>query len=222
MNRDDFALRSHERALAAIEKGYFEEEVVRVPLNGNKKGPESFDVDEIPREDISPERLGRLKPIFKEDGTVTAGNACAQCDAASALVLMAAERAAELGIEPMAKIVGYASAGVDPKVMGIGPVPAAQQALEKAGMTLDQIDIIEVNEAFAAQVIAVERELKWDRDRVNVHGGAIALGHPVGATGGKITVTLLHALKRYDKTLGMATLCIGGGQGVAIIFERQN
>lgn len=220
--QDDFALRSHERALAAIEKGYFEEEVVRVPLNGNKKGPESFDVDEIPREDISPERLGRLKPIFKEDGTVTAGNACAQCDAASALVLMAAERAAELGIEPMAKIVGYASAGVDPKVMGIGPVPAAQQALEKAGMTLDQIDIIEVNEAFAAQVIAVERELKWDRDRVNVHGGAIALGHPVGATGGKITVTLLHALKRYDKTLGMATLCIGGGQGVAIIFERQN
>ena len=220
--QDDFALRSHKRALAAIEKGYFEEEVVRVPLNGNKKGPESFDVDEIPREDISPERLGRLKPIFKEDGTVTAGNACAQCDAASALVLMASERAAELGIEPMAKIVGYASAGVDPKVMGIGPVPAAQQALEKAGMTLDQIDLIEVNEAFSAQVIAVERELKWDRDRVNVHGGAIALGHPVGATGGKITVTLLHALKRYDKTLGMATLCIGGGQGVAIIFERQN
>ena len=135
---------------------------------------------------------------------------------------MSAERAAELGMTPMARIVSYASAGVDPKVMGIGPVPAVRTALEKAGMALDSIDLIELNEAFAAQAIAVERELKWDRDKVNVHGGAIALGHPVGATGAKITVTLLHALKRQNKTIGLATLCIGGGQGVAILFERLN
>jgi acetyl-CoA C-acetyltransferase len=220
--QDEFALQSHQKALAAIDGSVFDDEVVSVPLNGGRKGPDSLDVDEIPRRDISLEKLERLRPIFKKDGTVTAGNACAQCDAASALILMSAERAAELGMTPMARIVSYASAGVDPKVMGIGPVPAVRTALEKAGMALDSIDLIELNEAFAAQAIAVERELKWDRDKVNVHGGAIALGHPVGATGAKITVTLLHALKRQNKTIGLATLCIGGGQGVAILFERLN
>jgi len=220
--QDEFALQSHQKALAAIDGSVFDDEVVSIPLNGGRKGPDSLDVDEIPRRDISLEKLGRLRPIFKKDGTVTAGNACAQCDAASALILMSAERAAELEVTPMARIVSYASAGVDPKVMGIGPVPAVRTALEKAGMTLDSIDLIELNEAFAAQAIAVERELKWERDKVNVHGGAIALGHPVGATGAKITVTLLHALQREDKTIGLATLCIGGGLGVAILFERLN
>ena len=175
--QDEFALQSHQKALAAIDGSVFDDEVVSVPLNGGRKGPDSLDVDEIPRRDISLEKLERLRPIFKKDGTVTAGNACAQCDAASALILMSAERAAELGMTPMARIVSYASAGVDPKVMGIGPVPAVRTALEKAGMALDSIDLIELNEAFAAQAIAVERELKWDRDKVNVHGGAIALGH---------------------------------------------
>ena len=220
--QDEFALQSHQKALAAIDGSVFDDEVVSIPLNGGRKGPDSLDADEIPRRDISLEKLGRLRPIFKKDGTVTAGNACAQCDAASALILMSAERAAELEMTPMARIVSYASAGVDPKVMGIGPVPAVRTALEKAGMTLDSIDLIELNEAFAAQAIAVERELKWNRDKVNVHGGAIALGHPVGATGAKITVTLLHALQRQDKTIGLATLCIGGGLGVAILFERLN
>jgi acetyl-CoA C-acetyltransferase len=218
--QDEFALQSHQKALTAIDASVFDDEVVSIPLNGGRKGPDSLDVDEIPRRDVSLEKLGRLRPIFKKDGTVTAGNACAQCDAASALILMSAERAAELEMAPMARIVSYASAGVDPKVMGIGPVPAVRTALEKAGMTLDSIDLIELNEAFAAQAIAVERELKWDRDKVNIHGGAIALGHPVGATGAKITVTLLHALQRQDKTIGLATLCIGGGLGVAILFER--
>ena len=220
--QDEFALQSHQKALAAIDGSVFDDEVVSIPLNGGRKGPDSLDVDEIPRRDISLEKLGRLRPIFKKDGTVTAGNACAQCDAASALILMSAERAAELEMTPMARIVSYASAGVDPKIMGIGPVPAVRTALEKAGMTLDSIDLIELNEAFAAQAIAVERELKWERDKVNVYGGAIALGHPVGATGAKITVTLLHALQREDKTIGLATLCIGGGLGVAILFERLN
>jgi acetyl-CoA C-acetyltransferase len=220
--QDEFALQSQQKAVAAIENGCFEDEVVPVPLNGKRKGPESLDVDEVPRKDISLEKLAKLRPVFKKDGTVTAGNACAQCDAASALVLMSSERAEAAGAAPMARVVSYASSGVDPKIMGIGPVPAVGKALEKAGMTLDDIDLIELNEAFAAQAIAVERELKWDREKVNVHGGAIALGHPVGATGGKIVVTLLNALKRHDKSVGLATLCIGGGLGVAVIFERLN
>jgi acetyl-CoA C-acetyltransferase len=151
---------------------------------------------------------------------VTAANACALCDAAAALVVLTQEKAEELGVKPMARIVSYANAGVDPKIMGIGPVPAVNKALEKANLTLDDIDIIELNEAFAAQILAVERELKWDRSRVNVHGGAIALGHPVGATGVKILTTLLYALKNKEKNLGLVSLCIGGGQGVAIIVER--
>ncbi|MFQ5691810.1 MAG: thiolase family protein [Nitrospinota bacterium] len=219
--QDQFALESQQKAVAAVEDGRFKDEIVPVPLP-NGKGPEALEEDETPRKGVSLEKLGRLRPVFKKDGTVTAGNACAQCDAASAMVLMSAERAKDLGAAPMARVLGYASAGVDPKVMGIGPVPATRKALEKAGLTLDDVDLIELNEAFAAQAIAVERELKWDRERVNVHGGAIALGHPVGATGTKISVTLLHALRQRDKTLGLATLCIGGGQGVAVLFERLN
>lgn len=218
--QDQFAHESQKKALAAIEKGYFKDEIVPVPLDGNGKGPGAFEEDEIPRKDITLEKLAKLKPIFKKDGTVTAGNACAQCDAASAMILMSAERAKDLGVSPVARIVGYASAGVDPKLMGIGPVPAVRKALEKAGMALGDMDLIELNEAFAAQVIAVERELKWDREKLNVHGGAIALGHPVGATGTRITVTLLHEMKRRNLSLGLATACIGGGQGAAIVFER--
>ncbi|MEE8109821.1 MAG: thiolase family protein, partial [bacterium] len=220
--QDEFAVQSQKKAVAAIEDGRFQDETVSVPLNGNGKGPDSLEVDEIPRKGLSLEKLARLKPVFKKDGTVTAGNACAQCDAASAMILMSADRAEELDVAPMARILGSASAGVDPKVMGIGPVPAVRKALDKAGLALEDIDLIELNEAFAAQVIAVERELKWDRERLNVHGGAIALGHPVGATGAKISVTLLHALKQYEKSLGLATVCIGGGQGVAVLFERLN
>ena len=220
--QDEFAVQSQKKAVAAIEDGRFQDETVSVPLDGNGKGPDSLEVDEIPRKGLSLEKLARLKPVFKKDGTVTAGNACAQCDAASAMILMSADRAEELDVAPMARILGSASAGVDPKVMGIGPVPAVRKALDKAGLALEDIDLIELNEAFAAQVIAVERELKWDRERLNVHGGAIALGHPVGATGAKISVTLLHALKQYEKSLGLATVCIGGGQGVAVLFERLN
>ncbi len=220
--QDEFAVQSQKKAVAAIEDGRFQDETVSVPLNGNGKGPDSLEVDEIPRKGLTLEKLARLKPVFKKDGTVTAGNACAQCDAASAMILMSADRAEELDVAPMARILGSASAGVDPKVMGIGPVPAVRKALDKAGLALEDIDLIELNEAFAAQVIAVERELKWDRERLNVHGGAIALGHPVGATGAKISVTLLHALKQYEKSFGLATVCIGGGLGVAVLFERLN
>ena len=179
-----------------------------------------FDTEEIPRDGVTGEKLAKLRPVFKKDGSVTAGNSCALCDAAAAAVVMTAEKASERGIKPLGRIVSYANAGVDPAIMGIGPVPAVNKALEKAGLELGDIDIIELNEAFAAQILAVERELKWDRAKVNVHGGAIALGHPIGATGVKILTTLLYALKSKDKNLGLVSLCIGGGQGVAIIVER--
>jgi len=159
-------------------------------------------------------------PLQLSYGTVTAANSCALCDAASAVLIMKEEKASKLGATPLARIISYAHAGVDPAVMGLGPVPAVNKALEKAGLKLEDIDIIELNEAFAAQILAVERELKWDRSKVNVHGGAIALGHPIGATGTKILTTLIHALKTHDKTMGLVSLCIGGGQGVAIVIER--
>jgi acetyl-CoA C-acetyltransferase len=217
--QDQFALESHLKALKAMEEGMFKEEVLPVEIK-TKKTTEIFDSEEIPRKDISLEKMAKLPPVFKNDGTVTAGNSCALCDAASAMVMMSEEKAAELGIKPMAVIRSYATAGVDPKYMGIGPVEAIPIALKKAGMTLKDIDLIELNEAFAAQYLAVEREMKWDRSIVNVHGGAIALGHPVGATGAKILTTLLYALKTYDKQVGLVSLCIGGGQGIAIIVER--
>jgi len=219
--QDAFALESQNKALDAVKEGKFKEEILPVEVPVKRGMTEIFDTEEIPREGITLEKLAKLPPVFKRDGgSVTAGNSCALCDAASAVLVMKKERASELGVKPLARIVSYAHAGVDPAVMGIGPVPAVSMALDKAGLELKDIDIIELNEAFAAQTIAVERELKWDRSRVNVHGGAIALGHPVGATGAKILTTLIYALKSRDKNMGLVSLCIGGGQGVAIVIER--
>ncbi len=218
--QDAFAAESQLKAVTAVKNGWFKDEILPVEIPLKKGQTETFDTEEIPREGVNAEKLARLPVVFKKDGTVTAGNSCALCDAAAAAVVMTAEKAEELGVKPMAKIVAYANAGVDPAIMGIGPVPAVQKALDKAGLKLEDIDIIELNEAFAAQILAVERELKWNRSKVNVHGGAIALGHPVGATGVKILTTLLYALKNRKEKLGLVSLCIGGGQGVAIIVEN--
>ena len=219
--QDAYALESQNKAFDAVKEGKFKEEILPVEVPVKRKMTEIFDTDEIPREGITLEKLAKLPPVFKrEGGSVTAGNSCALCDASAAVLVMKEEKASELGVKPLARIVSYAHVGVDPAVMGIGPVPAVSMALDKAGLELKDIDIIELNEAFAAQALAVERELKWDRSRVNVHGGAIALGHPVGATGAKILTTLIYALKSRDKNLGLVGLCIGGGQGVAIVIER--
>jgi acetyl-CoA C-acetyltransferase len=220
--QDNFASESQDKAVKAVKEGKFKEEILPVEVPLKKKETQIFDTEEIPREGVVVEKLAKLRPVFKKDGTVTAGNSCALCDAAAAVLVMKEEKASELGVKPLARIVSYAHAGVDPAVMGIGPVPAVNKALKQAGLKLEDIDIIELNEAFAAQILAVERELKWDRSKVNVHGGAIALGHPVGATGAKILTTLIHALKTHDKTMGLVSLCIGGGQGVAIVIERLN
>jgi acetyl-CoA C-acetyltransferase len=220
--QDAYAKESQDKAVKAIKEGKFKEEILPVEVPLKKKETTIFDTEEIPREGVTVEKLAKLPPVFKKDGTVTAANSCALCDAASAVLIMKEEKASELGVKPLARIVSYAHAGVDPAVMGIGPVPAVNQALEKAGLTLENIDIIELNEAFAAQILAVEQELEWDRSKVNVHGGAIALGHPIGATGTKILATLIYALKTHDKTMGLVSLCIGGGQGVAIVIERLN
>ncbi len=217
--QDEFALDSHMKALKAMEEGKFKEEVLPMEVKVGKN-IEMFEEEEIPRKGILIEKMAKLRPVFKKDGTITAGNSCALSDGASALVIMSEEKAKSLGIKPMAVIHSYATVGVDPQHMGIGPVEAIPVALRKAGMTMADIDLIELNEAFAAQYIAVEREMKWDRSKVNVHGGAIALGHPVGSTGSKILTTLLYALKTYDKNIGLASLCIGGGQGIAMIVER--
>lgn len=218
--QDEFAVESHHKAVKAVKEGRFKEEILPVEVPLGKGKTEIFDTEEIPREGATVEKISKLPPVFKKDGSVTAANSCALCDAASALLVLKKEKAEELGVKPMARILSYAHAGVDPKIMGIGPVPAVNKALKQAGLVLDDIDIIELNEAFAAQIIAVERELKWDRSKVNVNGGAIALGHPIGATGVKLMATLLYALKNRNKTLGLVSLCIGGGQGVAIVVER--
>lgn len=220
--QDSFAKESQDKAVQAVKEGKFKEEILPVEVPLKKKETMMFDTEEIPRGGVTVEKLGKLSPVFKKDGTVTAGNSCALCDAAAAVLVMKEEKAKELGVKPLARIVAYAHAGVDPAIMGIGPVPAVNKALEKAGLKLEDIDIIELNEAFAAQILAVERDLKWDRTKVNLHGGAIALGHPVGATGAKIMTTLLYALKTHDRTMGLVSLCIGGGQGVAIVVERLN
>lgn len=220
--QDSFAKESQDKAVQAVKEGKFKEEILPVEVPLKKKETMMFDTEEIPREGVTVEKLAKLPPVFKKDGTVTPGNSCALCDAAAAVLVMKEDKAKELGIKPLARIVAYAHAGVDPAIMGIGPVPAVNKALEKAGLKLEDIDIIELNEAFAAQILAVERDLKWDRTKVNLHGGAIALGHPVGATGAKIMTTLLYALKTHDKTMGLVSLCIGGGQGVAIVVERLN
>jgi acetyl-CoA C-acetyltransferase len=193
---------------------------VPVPLPQRKGEPKPFEVDEHPRADATLDSLARLKPAFQRDGTVTAGNASGLNDGAAAVVVASAARAEALGLQPRARIVSYASAAVDPKVMGIGPVPAVKQALEKAGLEAQAIDLFELNEAFAAQSLAVLRELSLDPAKVNVNGGAIAIGHPIGASGARILVTLLHALEARGARRGLAALCIGGGQGVALVVER--
>lgn len=217
--QDELAVESQQKAVAAIANGAFKQEIVPVTIRG-KKGDVVFDTDEYPKDGTTLDKLGGLKPAFKKDGTVTAGNASGINDGAAALVVMSGERAAALGLKPLARIRSYASAGVDPSVMGIGPVPATLKALAKAGLSIDDIDLIEANEAFAAQFLAVGKELGFRKERVNVHGGAIALGHPIGASGARILVTLLHSMKQRNAKLGLATLCIGGGQGVATIVER--
>lgn len=219
--QDQFALESHQKAVKAIAEGRFKDEVLPIEVKQKKKMVMIED-EEIPRADASVEMMAKLPPVFQKDGTVTAGNSCALCDNASAMVIMSEEKAKAMGVEPMAAIRSYAAVGVDPKYMGIGPVAAVPVALEKAGLKVDDIDLIELNEAFAVQYLAVEREMKWNRDIVNVHGGAIALGHPVGATGTKLMATLLYALKAHNKTLGLVSACVGGGQGLAIVVERLN
>ena len=218
--QDAFAAESQRRAAAAIAEGRFRDEIVPVPVPGKKGETRAFETDEHPRPGTTAEALGKLKPAFKADGSVTAGNASGLNDGAAVLVVASARRARELGREPLARIVSYASAGVDPAVMGIGPVPAVRKALAKAGLAAGDIDLFELNEAFAAQSLAVQRELGLDPTRVNVNGGAIALGHPIGASGARILVTLLHALRQRGLRRGLAGLCIGGGQGVALIVER--
>ncbi|HVB62319.1 MAG TPA: thiolase family protein, partial [Ktedonobacteraceae bacterium] len=214
--QDAFALRSHQKALAAIDSGIFQREIVPVPLpNG-----ELMAIDEGPRRDTSLEKLASLEPAFIAGGTVTAGNSSPLNDGASAAVLMSAEKARALGIKPLARVITMAVAGVRPDVMGIGPVPAVRKALQRAGMQLSDIDIIELNEAFAAQSLSVVKELGIDVDRLNPHGGAIALGHPLGCSGARLIATLINDLQTLDKTTGIATLCIGGGQGLATIIER--
>ena len=219
-DQDAFAAQSQERAEAAIREGRFKDEIVPVSLPVKKGAPVVVDTDEHPRPGTTAESLGRLKAAFKDGGSVTAGNASGLNDGAAALVVTSADRAKSLGAAPLGRIVAYASAAVDPKVMGIGPVPAVRKALEKSGLAADRIDLFELNEAFAAQSLAVLRELKLDPSRVNVNGGAIALGHPIGASGARILVTLLYALRARSLRYGLAALCIGGGQGVALVVER--
>lgn len=217
--QDEFALRSQRRASAAQAAGLFKEEIVPITIKG-KKGDIIFDHDEFIKTDVSAEGLAKLKGAFKKEGSVTAGNASGINDAAAAVVVMSAEKAAELGLKPLAKIVSYASAGVDPAIMGMGPWPASLKALDRAGWTIEDMDLIEANEAFAAQSVAVGKELHFDMDKVNVNGGAIAIGHPIGASGCRILVSLLYEMKRRDAKRGLATLCIGGGMGTALVVSR--
>ncbi|MCL5034751.1 MAG: acetyl-CoA C-acyltransferase [Bacteroidetes bacterium] len=225
--QDAFSFRSHQKAVAAIKGGKFSDEVVPLTVTrkvrkGSKNAVEEsvFSVDEGPREDTDIEKLSLLKPVFMQGGTVTAGNSSQMSDGAAASVVMSAERARELGLKPMAKFVSFAVAGVPPEIMGIGPIKAVPKALRYAGLKLEDIDVIELNEAFASQAVAVIRELGMDENKVNVNGGAVALGHPLGCTGAKLTATLLHEMKRRNARYGMVTMCIGGGMGAAGIFEN--
>jgi acetyl-CoA C-acetyltransferase len=218
--QDNFAAASHRKAAAAINEGRFKNEITPVEVPQRKGDPKIVDTDEQPRGDTTAESLSGLRAAFKKDGTVTAGNASALNDGAAAVMLMSEARANQLGLPILARLAGQASAGVDPAIMGIGPVSATRRCLERAGWSLDQVDLIEANEAFAAQSLAVGKDLEWDQDKVNVNGGAIALGHPIGASGCRVLVTLLHEMQRRDVKKGLATLCIGGGQGVALAVER--
>jgi acetyl-CoA C-acetyltransferase len=219
-DQDAFGAASQQKAAAAIEAGYFKREITPILIPQRKGEPLVFDTDEQPRPDSTLQALGNLKPAFQKTGSVTAGNSSTLNDGAAVLMLASEAKALALGLPILARIKAYASAGVDPSIMGIGPVPATRLALTKAGWTLDDLDLIEANEAFAAQSLAVGKELGWDTSKVNVNGGAIALGHPIGASGARILVSLLHELIRRDGKKGLATLCIGGGQGVALVIER--
>ncbi|MDP3847255.1 MAG: acetyl-CoA C-acetyltransferase [Pseudomonas sp.] len=218
--QDAFAAASQQKAVAAIEAGRFVDEITPILVPSRKGEPVAFAIDEQPRAGTTAESLGKLKPAFKKDGSVTAGNASSLNDGAAAVLLMSAAKAEALGLPVLARIKAYANAGVDPAIMGIGPVSATQRCLAKAGWQVSDLDLIEANEAFAAQSLAVGQELQWDTSKVNVNGGAIALGHPIGASGCRILVSLLHEMLKRDAKKGLATLCIGGGQGVALALER--
>lgn len=220
--QDEFALQSQKRAEQAIQSGAFKEEIVPVEVQQRKGDPIVVDTDEFPKPGMTMEKLQRLKPAFKKDGTVTAGNASGINDGSAMVLVMAKEKAEELGLTPLASIASYGNAALDPKIMGYGPVPASKQALERANLTMADMDLVEANEAFAAQSLAVLKDLEIDPERVNVNGGAIALGHPIGASGARVLVTLLHEMKRRDAKRGLATLCIGGGQGTALIASRNH
>ena len=218
---DEFSVASQQKAEAAVKAGRFKDEIVPVEIPQRKGDPIVFDTDEYPKFGASVEKMGKLRPAFKKDGVVTAANASGINDAGAALVVMSKEKADELGLKPLCTIKGYASAGVDPSIMGIGPVPSSRKALEKAGCTIDDMDLIEANEAFAAQSVAVGRDLGFDTSKLNVNGGAIALGHPIGASGARILISLIYEMqKREDAKLGLATLCIGGGMGTAVVVEK--
>jgi acetyl-CoA C-acetyltransferase len=218
--QDAFAAASQQKAVAAIEAGRFVDEITPILIPQRKGDPLSFATDEQPRAGTTADSLGKLKPAFKRDGSVTAGNASSLNDGAAAVILMSADKAKALGLPVLAKIAAYANAGVDPAIMGIGPVSATRRCLDKAGWNIDQLELVEANEAFAAQSLAVAKDLEWDLNKVNVNGGAIALGHPIGASGCRVLVTLLHEMLKRDAKKGLATLCIGGGQGVALALER--
>jgi acetyl-CoA acyltransferase len=227
-DQDAFALRSHQLAAAAVDGGLFDGQIAPLEIDltwvdddgRSRRRQATFTRDEGPRRDTGPEALAKLKPVFKQGGTVTAGNSSQRSDGAAAVVVMDAERADQLGLAPLARFVSFAVAGVAPEVMGIGPIEAVPRALKTAGLTLDDIDLVELNEAFASQSLAVIRKLGMDPDKVNVHGGAIALGHPMGATGAKLTIQLLDELHRRDGRYGLVTMCVGGGMGAAGVFEN--
>ena len=218
--QDAFAAESQQKAEAAQKAGRFDAEIIPVEIPQRKGDPIVFATDEFPRHGTTADKLGKLRPAFDREGTVTAGNASGINDGAAAVIVTSESRAKELGLEPLARVVAFASAGVDPSIMGTGPIPASRKCLEKAGWTVDDLDLVEANEAFAAQAMSVNRDLGWDPAKINVNGGAIALGHPIGASGARILVSLLHEMRRSGARKGLATLCIGGGQGVALALER--
>jgi acetyl-CoA C-acetyltransferase len=220
LEQDELAFLSHQKAITAIEQGKFKDEIVPIQVRLKNKETEIFDTDEHPRSDTTMEGLAKLKPAFKEGGTVTAGNASGINDGAAGVLLMSGKKAEQLGLRVMARIIGTATSGVDPDIMGIGPVPATQKALAKAGITLGQVDLVEVNEAFAAQYLACEKALNLNRQITNVNGSGIALGHPVGCSGARITTTLLYEMNRRDAKIGLSTLCAGGGMGTALVVAR--
>lgn len=217
---DEFSVISQNRAEAAIKEGKFKDEIVPVEVPQRKGDPIIFDTDEFPKFGTTMEKVAKLKPAFKKDGIVTAANASGINDAGAAVVVMSKEKADELGIKPLCTIKSYASAGVDPSIMGVGPIPASKKALEKAGLTIEDMDLVEANEAFAAQSLAVRKDLNLDPEKTNVNGGAIAIGHPIGASGCRILITLIYEMMKRDSKYGLATLCIGGGMGTALIVER--